>query len=86
MNVYSASPADASNPSSSSSASEPPPVVQMESKLLKYLMRNYDREVRPVVDPKTAMVVNVGITLTQIFDMVSFIFREVRKTPGLVVR
>ena len=44
-------------------------MVQMESKLLKYLMRNYDREVRPVVDPKTAMVVNVGITLTQIFDL-----------------
>ena len=54
----------------------------MESKLLKYLMRNYDREVRPVVDPKTAMVVNVGITLTQIFDMVSFVFRDVSgKSP-----
>ena len=46
--------------------------MQMESKLLKYLMKNYDREVRPVINPKTAMVVNVGITLTQIFDMVSF--------------
>ena len=45
--------------------------VQMESKLLKYLMQDYDREVRPVFDPKTAMIVNVGITLTQIFDMVS---------------
>ena len=68
------SPSDASEPSpasASASASLAPPVVQMESKLLKYLMRNYDREVRPVIDPKTAMVVNVGITLTQIFDMVS---------------
>ena len=64
------SPSDASEPSPAS-ASASPPVVQMESKLLKYLMRNYDREVRPVIDPKTAMVVNVGITLTQIFDMVS---------------
>ena len=72
--MHLASPSDASEPSpasASASASLAPPVVQMESKLLKYLMRNYDREVRPVIDPKTAMVVNVGITLTQIFDMVS---------------
>ena len=74
--MHFASPSDASEPSPASasasvSASLAPPVVQMESKLLKYLMRNYDREVRPVIDPKTAMVVNVGITLTQIFDMVS---------------
>ena len=71
------SPADLSNLSSASPSvwsaptRENPP-VQMESKLLKYLMKNYDREVRPVINPKTAMVVNVGITLTQIFDMVSF--------------
>ena len=51
---------------------EKPVAMQMESKLLKYLMQNYDREVRPVIDPKTAMKVFVGITLTQIFDMVSF--------------
>ena len=53
-------------------AEEKPEAMQMESKLLKYLMLNYDREVRPVIDPKTAMKVFVGITLTQIFDMVMF--------------
>ncbi len=35
-----------------------------------YLMKNYNREVRPVVNASTAVVVHVGITLTQIFDMV----------------
>jgi len=43
--------------------------VQEESNLLKYLMRDYDREVRPVYDAHQTMVVKVGITLTQIFDM-----------------
>ena len=45
--------------------------IQEESQLLKYLMQNYDREVRPVINVSTAMKVKVGITLTQIFDMVS---------------
>ena len=34
-------------------------------------MENYDREVRPVINASQAVVVRVGITLTQIFDMVS---------------
>jgi hypothetical protein len=45
---------------------------QEESKLLQYLMLSYDREVRPVINVSTAMKVKVGITLTQIFDMVSY--------------
>ena len=43
---------------------------QQESRLLNHLMENYDREVRPVYNASHAVVVNVGITLTQIFDMV----------------
>ena len=34
-------------------------------------MQNYDREVRPVVNVTNAVTVRIGITLTQIFDMVS---------------
>ena len=44
--------------------------TQEESRLLNYLMANYDREVRPVYNASQAVVVRVGITLTQIFDMV----------------
>ena len=44
---------------------------QQESRLLTYLMENYDREVRPVYNASDQVVVKVGITLTQIFDMVS---------------
>ena len=43
---------------------------QQESRLLTYLMENYDREVRPVYNASDQVVVKVGITLTQIFDMV----------------
>ena len=34
-------------------------------------MENYDREVRPVYNASHPVEVKVGITLTQIFDMVS---------------
>ena len=46
--------------------------MQEESRLLNYLMGKYDREVRPVYNASKPVVVRVGITLTQIFDMVSF--------------
>ena len=56
----------------------PPPKPQKdESKLLAYLMQNYDRDVRPVVNVNDNVTVHVGITLTQIFDMV----REVLLAP-----
>lgn len=42
-----------------------------ESRLLAYLMKNYDRDVRPVINVNDNVTVHVGITLTQIFDMVS---------------
>ena len=46
--------------------------MQEESRLLNYLMGKYDREVRPVYNASKPVVVRVGITLTQIFDMVRF--------------
>lgn len=45
-----------------------------EKRLLKYLMRNYDRSIRPVKNASTPVVIRLGITLTQIFDLVSTLF------------
>ena len=45
--------------------------TQEESRLLKYLLSNYNKQVRPVYDHRGNVTVHVGITLTQIFDMVS---------------
>jgi hypothetical protein len=36
-------------------------------------MRNYDNTVRPVKNASDAVVIRLGITLTQIFDLVSVI-------------
>lgn len=47
---------------------------QQEKLLLQQLMRGYERDVRPVRNASQAVVVQVGITLTQIFDMVSFFY------------
>ena len=44
---------------------------QDESRLLKHLLTNYDKRVRPILDAKKNITIYVGITLTQIFDMVS---------------
>jgi nicotinic acetylcholine receptor len=41
-----------------------------EQKLLQKLMRGYDKSVRPVYNASTPVVVRLGITLTQIFDVV----------------
>ena len=46
---------------------------QEESRLLEYLMTGYDKRVRPVRDISQNVSVKVGITLTQIFDIVSLI-------------
>ncbi|XP_064618674.1 neuronal acetylcholine receptor subunit alpha-10-like isoform X2 [Lineus longissimus] len=40
-----------------------------EQKLLQKLMRGYDKSVRPVYNASTPVVVRLGITLTQIFDV-----------------
>ena len=44
---------------------------QDESRLLNHLLTNYDKRVRPILDAKKNITIYVGITLTQIFDMVS---------------
>lgn len=41
-----------------------------EKRLLRYLMRGYERDVRPVKNATTPVVIQLSITLTQIFDMV----------------
>lgn len=46
------------------------PKEQQEKLLLQQLMRGYERDVRPVRNASQPVVVKVGITLTQIFDMV----------------
>ena len=51
-----------------------PSVEQQESRLLAYLMQNYDRQVRPLTNHNGNITVHVGITLTQIFDMVRLAF------------
>jgi hypothetical protein len=43
---------------------------QDESRLLRHLLTNYDKRVRPILDAKKNITIYVGITLTQIFDMV----------------
>ena len=47
---------------------------QDESRLLKHLLTNYDKRVRPILNAKKNITIYVGITLTQIFDMVSILF------------
>ncbi len=42
-----------------------------EKRLLRHLMRGYERDVRPVKNASTPVVIQLSITLTQIFDMVS---------------
>ncbi|RNA37099.1 Cation transporter family [Brachionus plicatilis] len=40
-----------------------------EQRLLRYLMRNYEKDVRPVHNHSKTVTVFVGLTLTQIFDL-----------------
>ena len=49
-----------------------------EQRLYKYLMRNYDPNTRPVFNASHPVNVSIGITLTQIFDVVS-----IRKNSNL---
>lgn len=46
-----------------------PPMTD-EQRLLKILLWNYDPAVRPVFEAKKAVVIKLGITLTQIIDVV----------------
>lgn len=40
-----------------------------EKRLLRHLMRGYERDVRPVKNASTPIVIQLSMTLTQIFDM-----------------
>ncbi|CAF0719259.1 unnamed protein product [Brachionus calyciflorus] len=40
-----------------------------EQRLLRLLLRNYEKDVRPVFNSSTTVTVKVGLTLTQIFDL-----------------
>lgn len=44
-----------------------------ERRLLHYLTRDYDNSIRPVRDAKSPVVIKLGITLTQIVDLVSHV-------------
>lgn len=40
-----------------------------ERRLYEHLMANYDNTIRPVINAKEPVVIRLGITLTQIFDL-----------------
>ncbi|ESP05440.1 hypothetical protein LOTGIDRAFT_52159, partial [Lottia gigantea] len=40
-----------------------------EQRLLNYILRGYEKSVRPVRQANTAVLIKMGLTLTQIFDM-----------------
>ncbi len=46
-------------------------ILPVEQRLMNYLLRNYERSVRPVKNASDTVFVRMGLTLTQIFDMVS---------------
>ena len=56
-------------------SSDEPPEIKLElndeKRLLDILMDRYDRDVRPVRNASHPIIIELGITLTQIFDMVS---------------
>lgn len=45
-----------------------------EQRLYKELLRNYDRNTRPVYNASHPVNVNISISLTQIFDVVSTVY------------
>ena len=50
------------------------PDMPVEQRLMKNLLQNYERSVRPVRNATDTVIVKMGLTLTQIFDMVSECF------------
>lgn len=47
--------------------------VPDEQRLLRHLFHGYERTVRPVRNASTPVVIRMGLTLTQIFDMVGYL-------------
>lgn len=48
--------------------------LPVEQKLMNKLLRHYERSVRPVRNASDTVQVKMGLTLTQIFDMVSIMY------------
>lgn len=48
-----------------------PRPVPDEQRLMTHILRGYEKAVRPVQNASSIVVVKMGLTLTQIFDMVS---------------
>ncbi|KAG1656620.1 hypothetical protein GQR58_023807 [Nymphon striatum] len=48
-----------------------PHVTNTETLILEKILEGYDKRVRPVRNSSTPVTVNLGMTLTQIFDLVS---------------
>jgi len=45
--------------------------LPVEQRLMNKLLRNYERSVRPVKNGNDVVLIRMGLTMTQIFDMVS---------------
>lgn len=45
--------------------------INDERRLFNYLMRNYDTNIRPVINASDSINIRLGVTLAQIFDLVS---------------
>ncbi|KAH9370193.1 hypothetical protein HPB48_019372 [Haemaphysalis longicornis] len=61
----------ASENDSSSTSPAGAAVPSQEKRLVDWLMRDYDADVRPVKNSSEPVIIRLGITLTQIFDLVS---------------
>lgn len=46
-------------------------VIPDEQRLMNHILKGYEKAVRPVQNASTAVIVKMGLTLTQIFDMAS---------------
>ena len=61
-----------SSPAGQSGVQDDPRLKNSSEKhLMDFIVRGYDRDVRPVFNASEPVVIQLGITLTQIFDMVS---------------
>ena len=47
-----------------------------ELRLMRYLVGDYDNSVRPVFDANDPVDIRLGLTLTQILDLVSLEYRK----------
>lgn len=55
--------------------------VPDEQRLMNHILRGYEKAVRPVQNASTAVIVKMGLTLTQIFDMASTYFVILKYLP-----